>query len=146
MSNIINQQEKKQIDVKIENAPSRPPTTYNLFIKEIMPILKDKFELPNKMTIASDIWGSMKIEEKEGFMIKYEELKVIYNDRLEEYRKNGYYYEEREGDKVSNKRNTSILSTKSIEIKIKLFKMTQTMEKILFFNKLKKLIMNRNLE
>jgi hypothetical protein len=111
-----------QLDTKVFDMPKKPMTGYNRYVKVRIPELKDKH--PNKevselFTIIGQEWRGLKDSEKEKYDKQYIGELTEYKDKINEFKKTGYYTPSKSdlGRKsvnrsVSKSKNKDVTSTK----------------------------------
>jgi hypothetical protein len=100
--------DREELDSKIFDQPKKPLSGYNRYIKERVPQLKEVH--PNKQNseffgMIADEWKNMKLKTKEKYDNLYKEELQAYKDKVNEFRKNGFYTPSKMD--IKGKRSTS---------------------------------------
>jgi len=81
--------------LKDENAPVRPPSAYNVFVKERTPLVQwqsaEKLKATDIIKICAQEWNVLSSEDKQRYQNQVEGQLDIYKDKLKAYKKTEYY-------------------------------------------------------
>lgn len=89
---------------KPENYPKKPPTAYIAFSKDKRKELNMKSgSLEEQGKILGELWKNLDSETKEKYNKKYKEEMVLFNEKMEEYKKTDEYKKYKEDLKKEKK-------------------------------------------